>query len=59
MEWRGDRHMTEDFMIEQPPQLSRIVGRFGCSSLEVHERHVRDNPNFFTAHQEATQRSST
>lgn len=27
---------------------TRIVGRFGCSSLEVHERHVRDNPNFFT-----------
>jgi uncharacterized protein (UPF0303 family) len=26
---------------------ARVVGRFGLSSLEVLERHVRDNPDFF------------
>jgi uncharacterized protein (UPF0303 family) len=26
---------------------ARVVGRFGLSSLEVFERHVRDNPDFF------------
>jgi uncharacterized protein (UPF0303 family) len=26
---------------------SRVVARFGCSSLAVYERHFRDNPNFF------------
>ena len=26
---------------------ARVVARFGLSSLEVFERHVRDNPDFF------------
>ncbi|HEX5271028.1 MAG TPA: heme-binding protein [Gemmataceae bacterium] len=28
---------------------ARVVRRFACSSLEVHERHVSDNLQFFTA----------
>jgi uncharacterized protein (UPF0303 family) len=28
---------------------ARVVRRFACSSLEVHERHVSENPQFFTA----------